>query len=174
MVRRASWPDQMVRAIVSVIVRRPGGQAAPGGRPRALDTEWRGMTEVDPVTVAFHTAAAAAGAATPQDRLGWCAACVQVLAVDSAAILAMPSSGHPEVLGCSDERAARVADVQIMLGQGPAFEAFEQGHPILVPRVRAADSRWPMFPDALADRNGAPGVVGAMFAIPLQVGAIRR
>lgn len=123
------------------------------------------MTRVDPIIEAFHEAMSSTAAT-------WCSACVQVLDVDAAAVVMIPASGHPELFCSSDATAAGVEDIQIMLGQGPAFAAHEAGHPILVPDVAVRDLRWPMFPIAMAERPQAAGI-GAMFSLPLQVGAIR-
>jgi hypothetical protein len=123
------------------------------------------MTGTDPIIGAFHKAMSSTTST-------WCSACVQVLDVDAAAVVLIPASGHPEVFCFSDATAAGVEDIQIMLGQGPAFAAHDAGHPILVPDVAVRDSRWPMFPTAMAERPQAAGI-GAMFSLPLQVGAIR-
>ncbi|NMN98194.1 ANTAR domain-containing protein [Antrihabitans stalactiti] len=123
------------------------------------------MTGIDPIISAFHEAMSASTST-------WCSACVRVLDIDAAAVVMIPASGHPEVFCSSDATAADVEDIQIMLGQGPAFAAHDAGHPILVPDVAVRDSRWPIFPTAMAERPHAARV-GAMFSLPLQVGAIR-
>ena len=122
------------------------------------------MTAIDPIIGAFHDAMSVSTST-------WCSACVHVLDVDAAAVVMIPASG-PEVFCSSDATAADVEDIQIMLGQGPAFAAHDAGHPILVPDVAVRDSRWPIFPTAMAERPDA-GRVGAMYSLPLQVGAIR-
>jgi hypothetical protein len=104
---------------------------------------------------------------------GWaqavCAACVQALAQVEAAILALRGSARAhEVLGASDPWAARLAESQYTVGEGPGVEAFMTGGPVLVPDVSAEHDRWPGFVEVATAAGAA-----AVFAFPLQVGAIR-
>jgi hypothetical protein len=104
---------------------------------------------------------------------GWaqavCTACVQALGQVDAAILALRGDARAhEVLGASDSWAARLAEAQYTVGEGPGVEAFMTGGPVLASDVSAEHDRWPGFVEA-AMAAGA----GAVFAFPLQVGAIR-
>jgi hypothetical protein len=66
--------------------------------------------------------------------------------------------------------AGELEEWQLTLGQGPCLDTFTDGGPVLVADLRSLNSlaRWPAFtPAALG--SGAQ----AVFALPLQIGAIR-
>lgn len=65
------------------------------------------------------------------------------------------------------QTSAALEDAQFTLGQGPSVEALADGAPVLVADLAAAGARWPAFAFA-AQVLG----VGALFAFPLQIGAI--
>lgn len=97
-----------------------------------------------------------------------CAACVELLPVDGASVSVMSDTDNRETVYASDEVIARVEAVQFTLGEGPCFEAFETRRPVLVPDLAGmATPSWPLF---AAEMIGQP--VGAIFAFPLQSGAI--
>jgi hypothetical protein len=100
-----------------------------------------------------------------------CAACVEVLPVDGVGISLMlrDSVAGRVVLAASDDRAARIEELQFSLGEGPCVSAFSEARPVLVPDIRAADARarWPIFASELGEDHD-----GAVFAFPLQVGSI--
>lgn len=94
--------------------------------------------------------------------------CVDVLPVDGASISVMSGPRERETLYASDEIAAQIENVQFSLGEGPCFEAFATRRPVLVPDLPQASAlAWPVFATAI---NALP--VGAIFAFPLQAGAI--
>lgn len=72
------------------------------------------------------------------------------------------------MLGASDEWAANRGEMQYTLGEGPGVEAFTTGGPVLVADLTVEHARWPGFADAALSTGTT-----AMFAFPLQVGAIR-
>ena len=95
-------------------------------------------------------------------------ACVDVLPVDGASISVMSGPRERETLYASDEIAAQIENVQFSLGEGPCFEAFATRRPVLVPDLpQASIVDWPVFATAI---NALP--IGAIFAFPLQAGAI--
>lgn len=101
-----------------------------------------------------------------------CQACVAGLDVDGAAISLRTESPGRETLWATDATATWVEELQFTLGEGACIEAASTGGPVLVPdiRVEAAHGfRWPMFAAAVAEQCD----VGALFALPLQVGTIR-
>jgi hypothetical protein len=65
------------------------------------------------------------------------------------------------------ETSAALEDAQFTLGQGPCPDAVAGGAPILIADVAAAAARWPAFAPVAAALG-----VGAVFAFPLQIGAI--
>lgn len=109
----------------------------------------------------------------PGQRDGWaqtvCLACVETMDQVDAAILSLRGNlRSEEVLGASEPWAARLAELEYTAGEGPGVEAFDAGRPVLVPDLSAEQVRWPGF----AQTALAAGA-GAVFAYPLQFGAIR-
>ena len=96
-----------------------------------------------------------------------CEACVMSLPVQRAGISVHVDGVGLEVLCASDYVAERVEWVQISLGEGPAWEAVACGGPVVI-ATGDVDERWPVF-----SSEAAASGVGSMFALPLQVGAIR-
>ncbi|MDT5068265.1 MAG: hypothetical protein QOK02_4420 [Mycobacterium sp.] len=112
----------------------------------------------------------AALAEYPEGALGpheLCLSCVQVLPVDRAALTVGDASSTWEPLGASDDTAARIEAQQAIAGEGPAVDAAERGGPVLIEDLSAQFDRWPGFTSALGSDAS-----GAMFAFPLQIGAI--
>ena len=100
-----------------------------------------------------------------------CRICVDVLPVDGVGVSLM-TSGEPGgrvLLGASDAAGMQIEELQFDLGEGPCLSAFNTTSPVLVPDVQAdeAGARWPMFSRAVAGLG-----LGAVFAFPLQVGAV--
>jgi hypothetical protein len=96
-----------------------------------------------------------------------CATGAEELA-DGAAITLRTEGRAQELLATSGSWAAKLEETQYALGEGPGVEAYTSGGPVLVGDIAAPEGRWPMFTDAAR----AAGV-GAVFAFPLQTGAIR-
>ncbi|HEV2637174.1 MAG TPA: GAF and ANTAR domain-containing protein [Actinocrinis sp.] len=65
------------------------------------------------------------------------------------------------------EKSAALDDAQFTLGEGPSWQALASGSPVLVPDLSTVSSRWPAFIPAALGFG-----VGAVFAFPLQIGAI--
>lgn len=57
---------------------------------------------------------------------------------------------------------------QIALGEGPAVEAFTTGGPVSTPDAAMTDTRWPVL-----SRGAEACEAGSVYALPLQLGAIR-
>jgi hypothetical protein len=97
-----------------------------------------------------------------------CDAGVGLLHVDGASVSVMSVTDQREVMYASDAVVARIEALQFSLGEGPCFEAFHTRRPVLVPDLAAASTlAWPVFAEELIDQP-----VGAIFAFPLQSGAI--
>lgn len=96
-----------------------------------------------------------------------CLSCVKVLSVQRAAITVGVASANWETLGASDDRAMRIERHQIVTGEGPAVDAAACGGPVLIEDLSAQFHRWPGFTTAAGD-----DARGALFAFPLQIGAI--
>jgi GAF domain-containing protein len=103
---------------------------------------------------------------------GWaavvCAVAVDHLDVDAAAITIRTSVRMQELVAASDKWAESLEELQYTVGEGPGVEAFTTGGPVLASDMRADEHRWPGFGDE-ASSSGA----GAVFAFPLQAGAIK-
>jgi ANTAR domain/GAF domain len=97
------------------------------------------------------------------------------IAVSSAQLgggwLAAARGGGPDFVMCvTDLVGEQLAEVQLMLGEGPCHDVLASAAPVLAGDLDDAEfvGRWPGFTPA-AGRLGA----GAVFAFPLIVGAIR-
>jgi len=97
-----------------------------------------------------------------------CLAAVRWLGVDGASVTAVSGLLAREPLFASDELSARLEELLLTTGEGPGTEDFRFGSPVLIPDLESAAARWPGFVSA-AVAAGA----GAIFALPLQAGAIR-
>ncbi|MFB9319453.1 GAF and ANTAR domain-containing protein [Cryptosporangium minutisporangium] len=102
-----------------------------------------------------------------QERI--CATAVLALPVTGAGLsLIGGARGHRILVHGTDPVAQRLEDLQLTLGVGPCVESVRRGGPVLVPDLeRQPDARWPGF-----IRPALEAGVRAMFAFPLQVGAV--
>jgi hypothetical protein len=101
------------------------------------------------------------------DRL--CQVCAEVVGVTGAGIVLM-SGDMPQGSVCAtDEVGAALHRLQFELGEGPSFDAHQQGRPVLEPDLLGTRSpRWFALTGPALEAG-----VRAVFAFPLQVGAIR-
>ncbi|MFC5634059.1 GAF and ANTAR domain-containing protein [Streptomyces bullii] len=102
--------------------------------------------------------------ATPAELPGrLCAAAVELLPVTGASV-SLRSDGMPVQLSASSEQAARVAQIQATLGDGPCRLALETGAPVLACDLTQGHDahRWPVF----AQQATAAGV-RAVYVMPL-------
>jgi hypothetical protein len=99
-----------------------------------------------------------------------CAAMVTGVRVDGAGLTVMVSATVRETMHATNDVATNLEELQLTLGQGPCVDTFVLDGPVLAPDLGTAEflARWPAFAPAALD-NGAR----AIFAIPLQLGAIR-
>jgi hypothetical protein len=103
------------------------------------------------------------------DRL--CAACIAGLpGIAGAAVTVMTTLPASRTRFASDDISARLEESQFTLGEGPCVDAFGEGRPVLVPDLTAREYllRWPAFSVAAVSAGAL-----ALFAFPLQIGAIR-
>jgi ANTAR domain-containing protein/GAF domain-containing protein len=90
--------------------------------------------------------------------------------VDGAGVTVMISRTVRETMHATDRLASELEEWQLTLGEGPCVDAFDGGGPVLAADLDSPRSlaSWPVF---------APAALGsgarAVFALPLQVGAIR-
>jgi hypothetical protein len=99
-----------------------------------------------------------------------CAAAVSGIGVDGAGVTVMVSTTVRETVLATDLVAGELEEWQLSYGQGPCVDAFAAGGPVLVGDLdhKGYLERWPVFTPA-ARGSGAR----AVFALPLQIGAIR-
>lgn len=98
-----------------------------------------------------------------------CDVCVQTLPVDGAGISLMGDAGVQLKVTATDERAQRLEELQLTLGEGPCVDAFTMGKPVSHPDIGVTGAgRWPAFAHAATEAG-----IAAVFAFPLQLGAIR-
>ncbi|MGW0248392.1 GAF and ANTAR domain-containing protein [Nocardia goodfellowii] len=113
----------------------------------------------------------AALSASPRSALGsprLCAACVAVLPVQRAAIAVEVTGNGWEVLCASDPSAGRFEALQAAAGQGPGFDAAACGEVVVVEHSAVIPHRWPLLGAGME-----LGEIGAVFSIPLRVGAAK-
>lgn len=103
---------------------------------------------------------------------GWtgvvCELVLEQVGVDGVAVAVRSSGRTQELVAVAGEWARRLEELQYTVGEGPSVEAYATGGPVLVSDLAAEEERWPGY----ADVASAAGV-GAVFAFPLQEGAIR-
>ncbi len=116
--------------------------------------------------VAAHAAAAGRGVSVADV----CAVAV-AKAQASGAWVAAASRGGPDFVICvTDPVAERLAEISLMLGEGPCHDVLATGAPVLAADLGDAESvrRWPAFTPEARDGGAA-----AVFVFPLVIGAIR-
>jgi hypothetical protein len=99
-----------------------------------------------------------------------CAIAVRAAQVSGAWVTASGDKGPDFVLCVTDSVAEQLAELQLMLGEGPCFDALASAAPVLAADLGGEESgrRWPGF----APPAGRLGVA-AVFAFPLIIGVIR-
>jgi hypothetical protein len=94
--------------------------------------------------------------------------CAEVLGVSGVAVSVLASGGG-DVVWRTDGVSVRLDDLQFTLGEGPGVDAAASGELVLEPDLDAVPvQRWPVFTPAALELG-----VRAVFAVPLQIGAIR-
>ncbi len=97
-----------------------------------------------------------------------CKVCVLVLPIARAGITIQQPDMRAEVLCASDDVVERVEWLQATLGEGPGLDAIASSGPVLASDLTVKEGRWPAF------ATEAVGLgIAAMYAMPLQVGAIQ-
>lgn len=94
---------------------------------------------------------------------------VDALPVDGGSISVISRTGLSSTVSTSSPLAAQLDALQLQLGEGPRWTAFQTGAPVLVPDVDDEDAHvgWPLFGVALA-ATPARGV----FSFPLVLGLL--
>lgn len=94
---------------------------------------------------------------------------VEFLPITGAAVSTLGDILGSETLSATDERAARLDELQFDLGEGPCWDAMRSARPVAAASFRIDGSkRWPAFFGALEGED-----VSSLFAFPLHVGPLR-
>ena len=99
-----------------------------------------------------------------------CAAAVAAVEVSGAWLIAARGAEVGHLMWVTDEVSELLAELQLTLGEGPGPDAATSGGPVLASDMDEVEAvrRWPAFAPAACQAGAA-----AIFAFPLQVGAIR-
>jgi hypothetical protein len=98
-----------------------------------------------------------------------CRACAVAIPVSGVGLALMIATGHGGTITATDGAAAVMEDLQQAVGEGPCVDASRDGRPVLQSDLAATGaSRWPGFTAGALEAG-----IAAVFAFPLQVGAIR-
>jgi hypothetical protein len=99
-----------------------------------------------------------------------CRACVDGLDVDGAAVSVLTARTARTTLFSTDTTADLLEELQFSLNDGACIEAATSGAPVMVSDMHhgTETERWPAFAAAVAER----ATIGALFALPLQWGAV--
>lgn len=107
------------------------------------------------------------GPSTLPERL--CHDCEAALPINGVGLALMNDAGHQGVIAATDGAATLMEDLQFTLGEGPCLDASRDGRAVMQPDLaRTACARWPGFGPPVLDAG-----IAAIFAFPLQIGAIR-
>ena len=98
-----------------------------------------------------------------------CAAAISATGADSVGVTVMLTATPIEMLYASDWLASELEELTMTLGEGPCMDALA-GSPTLIADLTTTEclARWPVYAPAAADAG-----IRAVFAFPLQIGAIR-
>ena len=104
----------------------------------------------------------------PVDVHDLCGPFLSSLPVSGASVAVMTASGARMTLCSSGVIAARIDELQFELGEGPQSSVARSGHIVMVPDVASAGhDDWPVLGAALGELP-----VGAIFCVPIQMGAV--
>ncbi|MEV5714579.1 GAF and ANTAR domain-containing protein [Amycolatopsis mediterranei] len=128
------------------------------------------MADIDVLRASVLAAVTGGRSGSGVDTVGRvCRACVRLLPVDGASVSVMADAGRREAVYCSDAVSAALAELQFALGEGPCFDAYTHGGPVLVADLTAGlQPAWPVFAAQAAEYP-----VAALFTFPLQIGVVR-
>lgn len=109
----------------------------------------------------------AAGAQDSPLSLRLCLACAAILDLEGGALTLAYDDPGRTTLCVTDEHAARLEDLQEVLGEGPGFAASREDRLVAVTVDAGADDRWPHFAEAAREALGGPCTV---VAVPISPG----
>jgi hypothetical protein len=104
---------------------------------------------------------------TPPDS-ALAAPITDALPISGVAISTLGNFLGNETISASDEIAARLDELQFDLGEGPCWDAYGTGRPVIEPNVQQPNGVWPAFSEAIRHQD-----IGAIYAFPLFVGPLQ-
>jgi hypothetical protein len=98
-----------------------------------------------------------------------CADATVALSANGVGVSVMTGDGIHGMAAASDPVTERIEELQFTFGEGPCVDAFATRRPILIPVLdEEVMRRWPVYAPAIHEKG-----IRAVFAFPLQVGAVR-
>ncbi|GIE90915.1 GAF and ANTAR domain-containing protein [Actinoplanes regularis] len=98
-----------------------------------------------------------------------CSDATEALSAAGVGVSVMADGGVRGVAAASDPIIERIEELQFTLGEGPCVDAYATSRPIFIPDLdEHAMRRWPAYAPAVHQQG-----IRAVFAFPLQVGAVR-
>ncbi|GAA4934403.1 GAF domain-containing protein [Actinoplanes utahensis] len=98
-----------------------------------------------------------------------CTNATEALSATGVGVSVMSGDGDHRMAAASDPATERIEELQLTLGEGPCIDAFAASRPVLVPDLDdSVMRRWPVYGPAVHGEG-----IRAVFAFPLQVGAVR-
>jgi len=128
------------------------------------------MTGNRPARIWGLVAGQAASRGGPVSAADACMAAVAAVQVTGAWLIAADGAREGHLMLATDEISGLLAELQMVLGEGPGLDAVASGGPVLASDLGDMEAvrRWPVFAPA-ARQAGA----SAIFVFPLRIGAIR-
>lgn len=98
-----------------------------------------------------------------------CRVATRSLAASGVGVSVLSGVGAQVTAAASDLRFDRIEELQFTVGEGPCIDAFSTRRPVLCPDLEQDSTlRWPGYGPAARSEG-----VRAVFAFPMQVGAVR-
>jgi hypothetical protein len=98
-----------------------------------------------------------------------CVDATAALSANGVGVSVMTGDGVQGMAAASDPVTERIEELQFTFGEGPCVDAFASRRPVLVPDLdEGVMLRWPVYAPAIHEKG-----IRAVFAFPLQVGAVR-
>jgi hypothetical protein len=128
------------------------------------------MTNSRSARVWSRVAAQSAHHGGPVSAADVCLAAVAAVEVTGAWLIAARGAEAGHLMRVTDKTSELLAELQVTLGEGPGPDAAVSGGPVLASDLDETEAvrRWPAFAPAARQAGAA-----AIFAFPLQLGAIR-
>ena len=92
--------------------------------------------------------------------------CVELLDCSEAGLLLADAAGRLRVMASSSERSDALDLLQSQNDEGPCFECFHRGEPVVSRSLEEDRGRWPIFAPAALERG-----FGSVQAVPMRVHA---